>query len=165
MSSPQDTVASISFEVFADAMARLASGVAVVTAQRPDGRPCGLLVSSICSYSANPPSLLVAIGKERASYPALAECTEFGVHLLGAEHRATAMTFASRIEDKFSGLDWQFHGKTPRLMNVPVFLACARRTVLPEGDHAIVIGDIVETFTRPGEPLIYFDRKLGWKLC
>lgn len=151
-------------EVFADAMARLVSGVAVVTSRHVGGGPCGLLVSSICSYSASPPSVLIAIGRERASYPALVEGEEFGVHVLGAEQREIAKVFAGRRDDKFTGLAWSWEDQVPRIAAVPVFLACARRAVLHHGDHSIVIGDVTRVHAQPGEPLVYYRRRLDWRL-
>lgn len=161
----QQPVVPISFEVFADAMAGLASGVAVVTAERPSGQPCGLLVSSICSYSASPPSILVAIGRERASYTAIARCAEFGVHLMGVDDADTAAVFASRRDDKFADVSWRWDGTVPRLSAAPVFLACARRAVLHHGDHAVVIGDVIRADRRTAEPLVYYRRRLGWRLA
>ena len=43
--------------LFRDAMSALASGVAVITARRADGRPAGLLATSIAAYSAAPASI------------------------------------------------------------------------------------------------------------
>jgi flavin reductase (DIM6/NTAB) family NADH-FMN oxidoreductase RutF len=48
-------------ELFTESMTVLASGVAVVTARRPDGPPCGIAATSLSSYSAHPPSLLVSV--------------------------------------------------------------------------------------------------------
>ena len=38
--------------LFREAMTHLASGVAVITARRPDGAPCGIAATSLTSYSA-----------------------------------------------------------------------------------------------------------------
>lgn len=149
---------------FADAMTRLVTGVAVVTARRPDGRACGLLVSSICSYSADPPSVLVAVGHARGSYPALVACSEFGVHVLGAGHRELAEVFASQDRDKFARVSWRWAGAVPRLAGVPVFFRCYRRAVLQHGDHAIIIGEVAHVETEPGDPLVYYCRRFGWRL-
>src|SRR4051794_26990693 len=65
-------------ELFHEAMSSLASGVAVVTARRPDGHPCGLAVTSVTSYSAHPPSLLVSIAHVSRCHEALAGCERFG---------------------------------------------------------------------------------------
>lgn len=157
-------LAPVSYEEFADAMTLLVSGVTVVTARRPTGQACGLLVSSICSYSADPPSVLVAVGHGRASYPALVDCVEFGVHVLGAEHEALATVFASKDRDKFARVSWQWAGEVPRLRDVPVFLRCARRAVLHHGDHAIIIGEVTQVETRAGEPMVYYRRRFSWRL-
>ena len=59
-------------ELFDEAMASLAAGVCVVTARRADGDPCGLAATSVSSYSADPPSLLVSIAHESRCHGALA---------------------------------------------------------------------------------------------
>src|SRR3954453_14253041 len=43
-------------ELFREAMAGLCSGVAVITARRPEGDPCGLVATSVSSFSARPPA-------------------------------------------------------------------------------------------------------------
>ena len=55
-------------ELFHEAMSSLASGVVVVTARRADGHPCGLAATSVASYSADPPSLLV-VDRPRLALP------------------------------------------------------------------------------------------------
>lgn len=149
---------------FAEAMSRLASGLAVVTARRVDGSPCGLLVSAVCSYSADPPSLLISIGRSTRSYWTLVDCTEFGVHLLGNTQWLIAKAFAGRSTDKFADLAWNWDDDVPRLADVPVYLRCVRRRVINEGDHAIVIGDLIDADVQDGRPLVYYRRQLDWTL-
>lgn len=151
-------------EVFTEAMARLVSGVAVVTVRRPDGTPGGLLVSSICSYSVRPPSLLMSIDRKSRSYRALLSEAEFGVHLLGAEDCQVARVFAGRGDDKFAGLDWVWEETVPRLHAMPVYLRCLRRRVFEHGDHAVVIGEVARGGLADGEPLVYYRRALDWRL-
>lgn len=160
----QQEVAPAPAELFAEAAARLVAGVAVITAQRANGQPCGLLVSSIFSYSIKPPSILVAIDQVSRSYATLIECAEFGVHLLGSVQRTIAGVFASRSVDKFADLSWDWDGTVPRLADVPVYLSCAARNVLHHGDHAIIIGDVIRADIQPGDPLIYYRRRLDWRL-
>lgn len=81
-----DDLPAVRVELFRDAMAALASGVAVVTARRADGSPAGLLATSIAAYSAEPPSILLSIAHSSRSHPTLVEHAErFGVHLLGRD--------------------------------------------------------------------------------
>jgi flavin reductase ActVB len=155
---------AVSRETFAEAMTRLAAGVTVVTARQPGGQACGLLVTSICSYSAEPPSVLIAIGDTRGSCPALVACAEFGVHMLGRGHQPVASVFASGGADKFAAVAWRWDGEVPRLHRVPVFLRCARRAVFHHADHTIIIGEVVDVAIEAGEPMVYYRRRLTWRL-
>jgi flavin reductase ActVB len=157
-------VAPVRTELFTEAMTRLVSGVAVITARRADGMPCGLLATSICSYSVHPPSVLIAIGQSTRSYATLTSCAEFGTHLLGRQHTDIANTFAGRADDKFSGLSWSWDGAVPRLDDAPVYLNCVSTALFCHGDHAIVIGLVRDGYVRPSEPLVYFRRGLNWRL-
>ncbi|MBY8845355.1 flavin reductase family protein [Streptomyces sp. SP2-10] len=151
-------------ETFRDAMSSLASGVAVVTAAGLEGGPCGLLVSSLCSYSATPPSVLLAIDRRSRSCTPLLAAEEFGIHLLHAGQGAAAAAFASRADHKFAGQQWSWDGPVPRLADALVYLRCLRARVVEHGDHAVLIGDVTRCEAAPGEPLVYFRRALDWQL-
>lgn len=155
----------VSTRAFAEAMTQLASGVAVVTARRATGQACGLLVTSLCSYSADPPSVLVVIGDTRASHGALVACAEFGVHLLSNQQGPVAKVFASGAADKFANVAWGWDRGVPRLSDVPVFLRCSRQAVFHHGDHTIIIGTVSDVELRSGEPMVYYRRGLSWRLC
>ncbi|WP_281167826.1 flavin reductase family protein [Longispora albida] len=146
-------------------MSRFVTGLAVVTARQPSGQPCGLLVSSLSSYSVSPPSVLFSIGDQRASYDTFVQCTRFAVHLLGAEHEAIARTFADPHTDRFTDLAWRWEGGLPRLAAPPVFFACARAGTFPHGDHAVVIGEILRMSAHAGDPLVYYRRQFDWRLA
>src|SRR5256714_14994743 len=88
-------------------MSSLASGVAVVTARRPDGKPCGLAATSVASYSAHPPSLLVSVAPSSRRHSALTESEPFGVHILPADEANPAEVFAGNGADKVAGADWR----------------------------------------------------------
>jgi flavin reductase ActVB len=150
--------------LFTEAMTCLVTGVSVVTAQRADGRPCGLLVSSICSYSVKPPSVLIAVDQASRSYTTLVECAQFGVHVLSSAQGPVASVFASRSDDKFADVPWYWDAVVPRLADVPVYLPCRARAVFRHGDHAIIIGDVISADVQPADPLVCYRRRLGWQL-
>src|SRR3954470_4295090 len=97
-------------ELFRDAMAALVSGVAVITARRDDGQPCGLLATSVSSFTAHPPSVLVSVHHSSRRHRALVDGDRFGVHVLAAEQEPLAHVFAGKGEDKFAGIDWSWDG-------------------------------------------------------
>jgi flavin reductase (DIM6/NTAB) family NADH-FMN oxidoreductase RutF len=152
-------------ELFRDAMAALASGVAVVTARRSDGSPAGLLATSIAAYSAAPPSILVSVAHSARSHPTLVEHAErFAVHLLGREQEALARTFASRSEDKYADLGWHWDDDVPRLEGVVSYLRCGRSAAFDHYDHSIVIGDVLGGHHAGGDPLLWVRRRMDWRL-
>jgi flavin reductase (DIM6/NTAB) family NADH-FMN oxidoreductase RutF len=150
-------------QLFREAMSHLASGVAVVTARRPDGAPCGLAATSLTSYSAHPPSLLVSIWHGSRCHEALELCRYFGVHLLRADQLDVAHGFADRESvDKFSGLDWSWDGDVPELAQTLVYLRCRRAETFARYDHTVLIGDLESGRLEPGEPLVYSRRRMDW---
>lgn len=152
-------------QLFPEAMSHLASGVAVVTARRPDGRPCGLAATSLTSYSAHPPSLLVSIWHGSRCHEALEVCEHFGVHLLRADQLAVAHGFANReSEDKFAGLEWSWDDEVPELAQTLVYLRCRRVENFVRYDHTVLIGDLESGRLERGEPLVYARRRMDWLL-
>jgi flavin reductase (DIM6/NTAB) family NADH-FMN oxidoreductase RutF len=152
-------------ELFVEAMTSLASGVAVVTARTPDGNPCGLAVTSVSSYSAHPPSLLVSIAHRSRCHAALASCERFGAHILRSDEIELAQRFADReAEDKFGGLDWRWDGEVPELGGTLAYLRCRRAAGFERYDHTILIGDLEGGRLSEGEPLLYARRRMDWLL-
>jgi flavin reductase (DIM6/NTAB) family NADH-FMN oxidoreductase RutF len=151
--------------VFRDAMASLASGVAVLTARRDDGGACGLVATSLAAYSAEPPSVLISIGHTSRCHEALADGREFGVHLLAADQEPLAHVFADpRTEDKFVGVDWGWDGAVPQIAGPLVYLRCRRSARFDLYDHTILIGDVQSGSRGGGKPLVYLERHMGWRL-
>jgi flavin reductase ActVB len=152
-------------DLFREAMARLCSGVAVVTARRPDGHPCGLVATSVSSFSAEPPSVLASVSHTSRCHDALAGGTEFGVHLLTAAQEDLAHTFAGLGDDKFAGLDWDWDGElVPRLSGALAFLRCRRAALFELYDHSLLVGDVMGGYVSDGEPLVYMERSMSWRL-
>ncbi|WP_282695939.1 flavin reductase family protein [Streptomyces sp. CC208A] len=153
-------------ERFTEAMSRLVSGVAVATARRADGRPTGMLVSSLCSYSVRPPSVLMAVadgsrtGRELSAGPG----TAFGLHLLGADGETLARVFAGGADDKFADVLWEWDGEVPRLLGADGYLRCRVAAAFPHGDHTALVGEVSSCVPGEGQPLVYYRRRLDWRL-
>jgi flavin reductase (DIM6/NTAB) family NADH-FMN oxidoreductase RutF len=149
--------------LFREAMTHLASGVAVITTRRPDGVPCGIAATSLTSYSAHPPSLLVSVWHGSRCHPALAESERFGVHLLRSDELALAQRFADReLADKFEGVPWSWDDDVPELAGTVAYLRCKRTGNFVRYDHTILIGDLEGGRLEQGEPLLYARRRMDW---
>ncbi|MFJ8958046.1 flavin reductase family protein [Lentzea sp. NPDC102401] len=164
MTATENVAAARPAATFTDAMSRLVSGLAVVTTRQSSGRPCGLLVSSICSYSVDPPSVLVVVDHASRCREPLTHCAEFGVHVLGSAQERTARTFASRGADKFADIAWEWDGAVPRLCAAPIYLRCNVTAMFDHGDHTILIGEVTRTEVREAEPLVFYRRLFDWRL-
>lgn len=142
------------------AMRRLASGVAVVTANGSDG-PTGMAATSITSLSLDPPSMLVCVNRDASLHACLAEGSRFSVNLLADSQRDIAAAFGGAVarELRFTVGAWtnDDHG-TPQLEGAQSNLSCVVDRLIPYGTHTVVIGKVENV--RLGEvstPLIYQD--------
>ncbi len=145
-------------------MASLASGVAVLTARRPGGHPCGLAATSITSFSARPPSLLASVSHESRCHGALSGCARFGVHLMRSDQLDVAHVFAGKGDDKFAGVEWGWDDDVPELASTLAYLRCRRGAIFVRYDHTVLIGDIEGGRIEEGEPLLYARRRMDWLL-
>ena len=141
---------------FKHALSHFASGVNIVTTEH-EGTDYGLTVASFASLSLNPPLVLVCINKSSSSHDPIAKSQKFGVSILGSDQEAISGRFAARGGDKFAGLDVR-RGSTgvPLVGNALATLECRVHEQIVGGDHSIFIGEVVDTQTREGAPLLYF---------
>lgn len=162
--APREQAATGVPELFREAMAALASGVAVITARRPDAAPCGLVATSVASFSAHPPSVLVSVAHSSRCHHALVDCEQFGVHLLRSDQEPLAHVFAGLGEDKFRGLEWSWDGQVPRLADALAYLRCRRSAHFEMYDHSLLVGDVADGEHGGGQPLVYMERRMDWRL-
>ena len=144
-------------------LARFASGVTVTTTRSEDGQPIGITASSFTSLSLEPPLILVCVAKSARSFAHLAECQSFGVSILAADQSEVAQRYATAGALKFTDED-HFNGAAsgvPLIRGALSHLECARHDAIPGGDHVILVGRVIHSATRPGEPLVAYNRALG----
>ena len=138
------------------AMSHFASGVTVVTTEH-GGTQYGMTVASFASLSLHPPLVLVCIEKSVKSHDAIAAAQKFGVSILAADQAGLSNRFASRSDDKFSGVDVT-RGElgVPLLAGASCTLECRVHSQLPGGDHTIFVGEVMDAKTQDGAPLLYW---------
>jgi 4-nitrophenol 2-monooxygenase / 4-nitrocatechol 4-monooxygenase, reductase component len=139
------------------AMSHFASGVTVVTTEN-DGRPYGMTVASFASLSLRPPLVLICIEKSVKTHDAIAAARKFGVSILGAGQADISSRFASRAEDKFSGVEVR-RGELgiPLIAGALTTIECSLVEKVAGGDHTIFIGEVVAAQSADGgAPLLYF---------
>jgi len=158
----------ISAPLYRKAMARVASGVAIVTTSDADGRWWGFTASSFTPLSLDPPLILVCLSRDAGCRPAFTSAPAFRVNVLGAEHEQLAVRFATRGADKFFGLETVFRADAdglPALYGAIVSLQCRTVERTEVGDHMILIARVDDARLRPdGTPIVHANRRY-WDLA
>lgn len=146
---------------FRDAMRRTAAGVAVVTTHGPAGRG-GITVSSFCSLSLEPPSVLVCIRKDSSTLKRIVENGLFAANVLAQDQSELASAFASPAtphERRFALGQWVDTGPAgPVLAGAVAHFDCRLAHVHDYGSHTIVIGKVIEAASHDARPLIYAEQ-------
>ena len=146
---------------FKGVLARWASGVSVVTTNH-EGLLYGLTVSSFSSLSLDPPLVLVCLHNANRMPDMIRDSGGFAVSILGEDQQAASNYFARSGREptkEFTEIDgaWTPWAQ-PVVKGATAHLVCQLHALIPQGDHTITIGRVVGARTRPGEPLLYFNR-------
>lgn len=137
------TVAKADFQ---RAMASFAAGITAITTQR-DGCPVGIIATSVCSLSADPPSIIVCVNKDSSVHDAILQEGRFAVNLLSVAHCDVVQRFQSHKGDaRFEPDIWaSLETGAPILVNAAVALDCELLDRHDGYSHSIIVGGIKAT--------------------
>jgi flavin reductase (DIM6/NTAB) family NADH-FMN oxidoreductase RutF len=139
---------------FRNALGTFATGVTIITAVAPDGRPYGLTCNSFASVSLNPPLVLWSLGLYSSSLGAFQNASHFAVNILGESQQELANKFAKSSDDKFTGIAWTPGlGKAPLLAGCVANFQCRAANRYYGGDHVIFLGAVEAYAYNRNEPL------------
>ena len=134
------------------------TGVMALAAVR-DGRPVGMAASSFTSVSLEPPLAAVCVARTSTTWPVLAGCERIGLSVLAASHDRLCRQLAAREGDRFAGVAWE---RTPSgavfLHGSALWLECSVASVLPAGDHDIVVFAVESLRAHPDVAPLVFHR-------
>lgn len=143
---------------FRAAMASFATGVTVVTARAPDGRPVGVTVNAFSSVSLSPPLVLICLDRSTGCLDCFLDGRPFAVNILSGDQAGVSHDFAGPQDAGFHG--HPFHdgeGGAPILEGVKAVVECRSENAYDGGDHLIVVGRVVAVQVDDGaEPLLYY---------
>lgn len=143
------------------AMADVPTAVSVVTTLAADGQPYGTTVSAFMSLSMKPPTLLVSLDNTSTLLSRLGRGSVAGINVLSVQQTGTASRFATKHEDKFSGLAWENVDGAPRLPDAHAWITVSVTEFVRTGDHTLVLGTVDTASLAGGAPLIYWQRTYG----
>lgn len=166
----------VSEEEFRAAMARLASGVVLVTAHDeedgPLGAPAGMTATAFVSVSLDPPLVLVSVRTGSRMDELLERQPRWAASLLTDRQRPLAGRFAmkGRLSDRllFQEVPHRLGDVSgaPLVHGALAALECRTEQRVPAGDHTLVIARVLATHlpAAEGGPLLYQQgryRRLG----
>ncbi|MDE5461366.1 flavin reductase family protein [Bradyrhizobium sp. CSS354] len=147
---PRDLMTEIpvSSADFRGAMRHLTGGVSVITAGR--GKDItGMTVTSVSSFSVDPPTLIVSINRDASSVPLIRRHGAFGVNILAADQLDIAERFAGKGglkgADRFAGARWGTAvSGVPLLVGALSAVDCEVEEIIERHSHGIVIGRVLD---------------------
>ncbi|MEJ8572566.1 flavin reductase [Microbaculum marinum] len=141
---------------FRMALGRFVTGVTVVTAIDPAGRPIGLTANSFNSVSLDPPLVLWSLARKSANLRAFEEASHFAINVLSVDQKEISDRFARPSEDRFAGLEWTpGAGGAPVLGGCAAVFECCSEQRYEGGDHVIFIGRVERFGHEDRVPLAY----------
>ena len=138
------------------ALRSLTNGVYILTSRNGD-RYGGATVTWVSQASFKPPLVMAAVRRSSNAYQCLLQSKRAVIHLLSSSQQNVAQRFfrpTQVLDGKLNGETF-FESAAPILTSAPAYLDCAARQIIDgEGDHAIVILEVVDAeFRERFEPL------------
>lgn len=149
---------AVGVEEYRSLMARLASGVTVLTSLDNECRPVGLTCTSLASVSLKPPILLASLQSGSRTLTAMRTARTFAVNILHERAQAAAEMFAAPVLDRFASVRWEPspNAGTPWLVDDALAVAdCVLVDQRRVGDHVVVFGRVTDVAYGRGRPLLY----------
>jgi flavin reductase (DIM6/NTAB) family NADH-FMN oxidoreductase RutF len=148
---------------FRQVLGQYPTGVCVVTAREPEGEHVGMVVGSFTSVSLDPPLIAFLPDKQSRTWKRIERSGSFCVNILSADQEDLCRRFASRIDDKFAGVEFREAESGSAVMSGAVaWIDCDIDFVHEAGDHFIVLGRVrALNIENPTLPLLFFQGGYG----
>lgn len=143
-----------------DAFGRFATGVTIVTATGSAGECVAITANSFSSVSMEPPLVLWSPARASTRYPVFAAARHYAIHVLAADQADLAWTVA-RNRDALCDLAGRNGQGVPILDRCLARFDCQRFALHEAGDHAIVVGRVLQATLTEGAPLAFFGGRIA----
>jgi flavin reductase (DIM6/NTAB) family NADH-FMN oxidoreductase RutF len=151
----------------ARALGRIPSGLFIVTTLSDD-RPVGFLGSFVMQMGFEPPTLCVAVARDRTQLADIRRAGRFALSILDPRSRGLMSPFLRRLSDGESAFDgvalFRAASGSPVLAEALAWVDCRITGEFATGDHVAVFGEVLEgAVLREGEPCTHLRRNgLGY---
>ena len=146
---------------FRRVLGHFATGVSVVTANRPEG-PVGMTCNALTSVSLEPPLIAVCPAKSSETWPEIRAAGRFVVNLMNSDHQETVLAFARKGTDRFADVASRQGEYGPVLGDAVAWIECELEAEHDAGDHTIALARVERLEGREDlEPLVFFRGRYG----
>lgn len=154
---PRDLESAPDTAAYRAAISHFASGVTVVTSA-VDGSPSGLTANAVCSLSLEPLLMIVCLDNGSRTLKAVRSSGRLAVNVLARHQQGVAAVFASKVREpeKFDDVPYREVDGVPVIDGIVAWLTGSVRELLPGGDHAIGVAEVMSVGAPGGDPLVYF---------
>ncbi|GAA5063837.1 flavin reductase (DIM6/NTAB) family NADH-FMN oxidoreductase RutF [Thermocatellispora tengchongensis] len=135
------------------------TGVAVITAREADGTPVAMVVGTFTSVSLEPPLVGFLPDRSSTSWPRIRRVGSFCVNVLAADQEDVCRAFVTKAPDRFERhAAGDAVSGSPKLAGAVLWVDCDIETVLPAGDHEMVLGRVRDLGVSPEArpPLLFW---------
>ncbi len=130
---------------FRNVLGQYPTGVALITAKGADGDNIGMVVGTFSSVSLSPPLVGFMPDRNSSSWPKIREAGSFCASICAASQEHVVRAFARKQEDRFTASSWvTTRSGNLRLEGATAWVDCTIDSVLPAGDHDIVLGRVTD---------------------
>jgi flavin reductase (DIM6/NTAB) family NADH-FMN oxidoreductase RutF len=123
-------------------------GLYVLTSENQDGQIAAATVNWVTQASFEPPLVVVGVKTDSSVFGIIKESKAFALNVLGKDQQGLAFTFfkpTTRDADTVSGEKFRRGASgAPILDRTPAFVECVLRDSIERGDHAIMVGEVIE---------------------
>ena len=123
-------------------------GIYVLTADDGKGGIAAATVNWVTQTAFAPPLVVVGVKTDSGAYKTIGAAKTFALNMLGKDQKGLAFTFfrpADVADGKLSGQAYR-KGSTgaPILTDAPGAVECKVTAIVEQGDHHIVVGEVVD---------------------
>jgi 3-hydroxy-9,10-secoandrosta-1,3,5(10)-triene-9,17-dione monooxygenase reductase component len=154
--SAMPKVESFDTREFRNTLGTFTTGVTVITTRSDTGEPAGLTANSFNSVSLDPPLVLWSIAKTSRAMEDFKKAEHWAVHVLADGQEALSNAFASKADDKFSGVEYTDGiAGLPLLPGCISIFQCQAEQAHDAGDHIILVGRVLEFERHERTPMAF----------
>ena len=123
-------------------------GIYVLTSDDGKGNVSAATVNWVTQTAFAPPLVVVGVKTDSGTYQTVKSAQAFALNMLGKEQKSLAFTFfrpADLSDGKLSGQAFRKGTSgAPILIDVPGAIECRVTAIVEQGDHHIVVGEVID---------------------